>query len=51
MIQTTNLQKTLNLLFPQWQGSGITNELYSGAMLIHERLQDKAKFACVLNVL
>lgn len=46
MIQTTFV-KTLNLLFPQWQGSGITNEIYNGAMLIHERLQDRAKFARV----
>ena len=23
---------TLNILFPQWQGSGIANELYHGAM-------------------
>ena len=44
MIPTTISQKTLNLLFPQWQGSGITNELYNGAMLIYERLQNRAKF-------
>jgi hypothetical protein len=47
MIQTSNFQKTLNLLFPQWQGSGMTKELYYGAMMIYEGLQDKAKFACV----
>ena len=47
MIQTTFCQKTLNLLFPQWQGSGITNELYYGAMSIHQHLQDKAKFVRV----
>ena len=34
-------QKTLNLLFPQWQGSGIGNELYYGAMLIQEYLKDR----------
>lgn len=35
---------TLNILFPQWQGSGITNELYHGAMLIHDRLKDRGRF-------
>ena len=34
-------QKTLNLLFPQWQGSGISNELYHGAMLIHDYLKKR----------
>lgn len=37
----------LNLLFPQWQGSGTTNELYSGAMLIYERFQQLAQFETV----
>ena len=41
MIQTTIAQKTLNLLFPQWQGSGSTNEIYHGAMLIHDYLKDR----------
>ena len=35
---------TLNILFPQWQGSGIANELYHGAMLIHDRLKDRGQF-------
>ena len=43
MIQLLTSQKTLNLLFPQWQGSGTTKELYDGAMLIHKHLQAKAK--------
>lgn len=46
MIQKTS-SETLNLLFPQWQGSGHTNELYTGAMLLHERLQKLAKFESV----
>ena len=48
MIQITNSQKTLNLLFPQWQGSGIANELYHGAMLIRDRLKDRERFFQVL---
>ena len=44
MIQTTISQKTLNLLFPQWQGSGIGNELYYGAMLIYDYLKDRGQF-------
>ena len=44
MIQTTNSRQTLNLLFPQWQGSGMTNELYHGVMLIHDRLKDRGRF-------
>ena len=40
-------QKTLNLLFPQWQGSGISNELYYGAMLIYDYLKDRGQFARV----
>lgn len=39
--------KTLNLLFPQWQGSGTTDELYVGAMLLYDRLQDLAEFTSV----
>ena len=39
--------KTLNLLFPQWQGSGTTNELYTGAMLLYERLQNGIEFKSV----
>lgn len=35
---------TLNVLFPQWQGSGIANELYHGATLIHDRLKDRGRF-------
>lgn len=46
MIQKTPLE-TLNLLFPQWQGSGTTNELYTGAMLLYEHLQKLAKFEFV----
>lgn len=37
----------LNILFPQWQGSGIANELYHGAMLIHDRLKDRGQFVRV----
>ena len=44
MIQTTIPQKTLNLLFPQWQGSGIGNELYYGAMSIYDCLREKTQF-------
>lgn len=43
-IQTTISQKTLNLLFPQWQGSGITNELYHGAMSIYDYLKEMTQF-------
>jgi arginase len=32
------------LLFPQWQGSGYTNELYAGALLLKERLRDLVSF-------
>jgi arginase len=32
------------LLFPQWQGSGFTNELYIGALLLKERLRDYVTF-------
>ncbi|MDJ0590891.1 MAG: arginase family protein [Pleurocapsa sp. MO_226.B13] len=35
---------SLNLLFPQWQGSGISNELYHGAMSIHDRLKNRSWF-------
>ena len=41
---TDRQDKTLNLLFPQWQGSGVTNELFHGAMLIRDRLQNREKF-------
>jgi arginase len=34
----------MHLLFPQWQGSGLTNELYIGALLLKERLQDVVSF-------
>ncbi len=34
----------MHLLFPQWQGSGATNELYNGALLLKERLQDLVRF-------
>lgn len=34
----TQFSKTLNLVFPQWQDSGRTNELYRGAQLIKEQL-------------
>jgi arginase len=34
----------MHLLFPQWQGSGYTNELYIGALLLKERLRDLVSF-------
>jgi arginase len=34
----------MHLLFPQWQGSGLTNELYIGALLLKERLRDVVSF-------
>jgi arginase len=34
----------MHLLFPQWQGSGLTNELYIGALLLKERLRDIVNF-------
>lgn len=46
-MKVTNSQKTLNLLFPQWQGSGITNELYHGAMSIYKRLENQGRFVRV----
>lgn len=38
---------TLNILFPQWQGSGTTNELYHGAMSIYKRLENQGRFVRV----
>ncbi len=35
----------LNLLFPQWQGSGISNELYFGAKTIENHFSGKIKFS------
>jgi len=37
-------QKTLNLLFPQWQGSGDTKELFYGAKKVGEHLCKKINF-------
>lgn len=37
------LPETLNLFFPQWQGSG-RFELYEGAELLYELLQDRISF-------
>jgi|APPan5920702856_1055754.scaffolds.fasta_scaffold00030_4 arginase len=34
----------MHLLFPQWQGSGFTDELYRGALLLKERMQDLVSF-------
>jgi arginase len=34
----------MHLLFPQWQGSGYTDELYAGALLLKERLRDLVSF-------
>ena len=42
-----NSPKALNLLFPQWQGSGATNELYNGAMLIRDCLQNRGQLVSV----
>lgn len=39
-------QETLNLFFPQWQGSGRL-ELYEGAKLLYESLSDRVSFAHV----
>jgi arginase len=38
-----SLDPTLNLFFPQWQGSA-RFELHTGAKLLHEFLQDKVSF-------
>jgi len=37
-------QEVLNLLFPQWQGSGNTKELYFGAKEIEEHFRGKIEF-------
>jgi arginase len=34
----------MHLLFPQWQGSGPTNELYTGALLLKGRLRGLVSF-------
>jgi arginase len=34
----------MRLLFPQWQGSGLTDELYHGALLIKDRIRDLGSF-------
>ncbi len=38
----------LNLLFPQWQGSGNTKELFHGAKLIENHFCEKINFAEVI---
>ena len=37
--------KNLFLFFPQWQGSGITSEIYDGAKLIYKKIKNKFNFA------
>lgn len=39
-----NTHEDLYLLFPQWQGSGKTNELYTGAMTLHQSLKQILPF-------
>jgi arginase len=34
----------MDLLFPQWQGSGATDEVYHGALLLRETLRSKMEF-------
>ncbi len=40
-----NTHEDLYLLFPQWQGSGRTNELYTGAMTLYQSLKQTLPFA------
>ncbi|MBA2680881.1 MAG: hypothetical protein H0U76_21105, partial [Ktedonobacteraceae bacterium] len=40
-----NTAEDLYLLFPQWQGSGRTNELYAGAMALYQSLKQTLPFA------
>ena len=42
-----NTDEDLYLLFPQWQGSGRTNELYTGAMTLYQSLKQTLPFAQV----
>jgi arginase len=44
MMIESNRREDLYLFFPQWQGSGKTNELYASAMLLHEALQERIPF-------
>jgi arginase len=44
MMIENNRSEDLYLFFPQWQGSGKTNELYAGAMLLHEALKEQIPF-------
>ena len=39
--------KTLYLFFPQWQGAGITSDIYYGAKSIYTEIKDKFNFVKV----
>ncbi len=39
----------LNLYFPQWQGSGTTNDIYNGAFLIRKELETEIPFVEIMQ--
>lgn len=39
----------LNLYFPQWQGTGNTNEIYNGAFLIRKELETEISFVEIMQ--